>query len=209
MPPRRPRPDGDAARLHPLARHLTLPVTRGHRLDVLDEQTRGKGLLELLRLVGVVHAQGVEVLGAPHLELGLGPGLLDLHRLRILATGGEEEILDLVDLLGLWMEAGWWEGAGRKGSASVRGSRGGRGGGRVSRPQRKKIGFLFAKSRVDARRERRSRTSRGTPTPTRRAQRVEEGSPRPSRRGRSRAGVVVAPRGVAPAASSTFSCAKP
>ena len=36
-------------------------------------------------------------------------------------------------------------------------------------PPGKKIGFPFAKSRIDARRERRSRTSRGTPTPTRRA----------------------------------------
>ena len=138
MPPRRPRPDGDAARLHPLARHLTLPVTRGHRLDVLDEQTRGKGLLELLRLVGVVHAQGVEVLGAPHLELGLGPGLLDLHRLRILATGGEEEILDLVDLLGLWMEAGRRGGAEREGSALVRGVAAGEGAVACRAPREKK-----------------------------------------------------------------------
>ena len=36
-----------------------------------------------------------------------------------------------------------------------------------------KVGLPERKSRVDARRDRRTRTSRGTPTPTRRARRVE------------------------------------
>ena len=41
--------------------------------------TRGQGLLELVRLVGVGDAQGVQVLAAPHLELGHVARLLDLH----------------------------------------------------------------------------------------------------------------------------------
>jgi len=41
--------------------------------------TRGEGLLELVGLVGVGHAEGVEVLGAPDLELGHTPGTLDLR----------------------------------------------------------------------------------------------------------------------------------
>lgn len=73
-------------------------------LDLLDGQTRGQGLLELVRLVGVVDAQRVQVLRAAHLELGARPGLLDLHALRILAARREEEILDLVDLLRLLLD---------------------------------------------------------------------------------------------------------
>jgi len=40
-------------------------------------RTRGKRLLELLNLVGVLEDKGVELLGAPNLELGL-VGLLVL-----------------------------------------------------------------------------------------------------------------------------------
>lgn len=44
----------------------------------MTERTRGKGLLELFRLVGVRNAQRVEVLAAAHLELGHIARLLDL-----------------------------------------------------------------------------------------------------------------------------------
>jgi hypothetical protein len=63
--------------------------------------TWGQRLLELLGLVGVSHAQGVQVLAAADLELSLAPSLLDLHRPRILPARGQEELLDLLNLLGL------------------------------------------------------------------------------------------------------------
>ena len=47
-------------------------------LDLLHLEARGEGLLELVRLVGVVDAQRVEVLAAAHLELRLSADLLDL-----------------------------------------------------------------------------------------------------------------------------------
>ena len=51
-------------------------------------RTRGQGLLELVRLDGVLHAKGVEVLGAPDLELGHATRLLDLHD-GVVVAGGE------------------------------------------------------------------------------------------------------------------------
>ena len=63
--------------------------------------TRGQGLLELVGLVGVRDAEGVEVLGAADLELGHVARLLDLDGPGILPPGGKEEVLDLVDLLRL------------------------------------------------------------------------------------------------------------
>ena len=44
--------------------------------------TRGKGLLELVRLVRVGHAEGVQVLAAAHLEFGLVARLLDFDGCR-------------------------------------------------------------------------------------------------------------------------------
>ena len=81
--------------------------------------TRGQRLLELVGLVGVGNAQGVEVAGAPDLELGHVAALLDLHGAGILPPGGKEELLDLLNLLrlrGEWRRAGEpgraWAGAG-------------------------------------------------------------------------------------------------
>ncbi len=50
-------------------------------------RTRRQRLLQLLRLVVVGDAQGVEVARAADLELGHARGLLDLHRLGVLPTG--------------------------------------------------------------------------------------------------------------------------
>lgn len=58
-------------------------------------------LLELVGLVGVVDAEGVEVLGAAHLELDGVLGPLDPHRPRVLPPRRQQEVLDLVDLLRL------------------------------------------------------------------------------------------------------------
>ena len=58
-------------------------------------------LLELVGLVGVVDAEGVEVLGAAHLELDGVLGTLDPHRPRVLPPRRQQEVLDLVDLLRL------------------------------------------------------------------------------------------------------------
>jgi hypothetical protein len=58
-------------------------------------------LPQLLGLVSVCHTQCVQVLGAPDLELCLGPSLLDLYGLGILPPGCQEEVLDLVNLLRL------------------------------------------------------------------------------------------------------------
>lgn len=80
-------------------------MPRGDPLDilsnVLDIQTGGKGLTELVSLLSVVEDQGVKVAGAPDLELGLGAVLLDAGRGSILSAGNLEEVLDVLDLLGL------------------------------------------------------------------------------------------------------------
>lgn len=58
-------------------------------------------LLELVGLVGVVDAEGVEVPGAAHLELDGALGPLDPHGPRVLPPRRQQEVLDLVDLLRL------------------------------------------------------------------------------------------------------------
>ena len=63
--------------------------------------TRREGLLELVGLVRVGDAQGVQVLGAPDLELGHVARLLDLDGASILPASRQEEILDFVYLLRL------------------------------------------------------------------------------------------------------------
>lgn len=68
-------------------------------LNLLDSQTWRERLLELVGLVGVVDAEGVEVPGAAHLELDGVLGPLDPHRPRVLPPCRQQEVLDLVDLL--------------------------------------------------------------------------------------------------------------
>lgn len=63
--------------------------------------TRGEGLLEFVCLIGVGDTEGVKISGAPDLELGHIPSLLDLNRLGIFPASGKEEFLDLLNLLGL------------------------------------------------------------------------------------------------------------
>ena len=63
--------------------------------------TGRQGLLELVSLVGVCDAQGVQVLAAADLELRHISRLLDLHRPGVLPPGREQEVLDLIDLLRL------------------------------------------------------------------------------------------------------------
>lgn len=65
----------------------------------MDSKTRGQGLLQLISLVGVEDAQGVQVLGAPDFELDDILGALDLDAPGVLAPGRQEEVLDFVDLL--------------------------------------------------------------------------------------------------------------
>ncbi len=72
-----------------------------NRFSSFQLLTRGQGLLELVSLVGVGHAEGVEVARAADLELGHVAGLLDLHRPGVLAARRKEELLDLLNLLRL------------------------------------------------------------------------------------------------------------
>jgi hypothetical protein len=64
-------------------------------------RTRRQRLLQLVCLLRIGDAKRVQVLATPDLELGHGLRLLDLHRLRILPPRGQEEVLDLADLLRL------------------------------------------------------------------------------------------------------------
>merc|ERR1719215_240060 len=67
--------------------------------ELLLRQGRRKGLLELLRLIHVLHHQRVQELAAPNLELRLRGILLDLDGTRVLAAGDLEELANLRDLL--------------------------------------------------------------------------------------------------------------
>ena len=61
----------------------------------------GKRLLQLVGLLSIKDAEGVQVLEAAHLELDNILASLDLHRMGNLPTHAEKEVLDLVDLLRL------------------------------------------------------------------------------------------------------------
>jgi len=61
----------------------------------------GKRLLQLVGLLSIKDAEGVQVLEAAHLELDNILTPLDLHRMGNLPTRTEKEVLDLVDLLRL------------------------------------------------------------------------------------------------------------
>jgi hypothetical protein len=71
------------------------------RSNLLNLEARGKGLLELISLVGVSNAKGVEVAAAADLELGDITSLLDLDGSSVLAASRKEELLDFLNLLGL------------------------------------------------------------------------------------------------------------
>ena len=72
------------------------------RLDLRHLQRGRQTLLELVSLVGVLHAERVQVAGAPHLELGGSVRrLLDFHRASVLAARRQQEFLDLLDSLRL------------------------------------------------------------------------------------------------------------
>jgi hypothetical protein len=64
-------------------------------------EARGKRLLELVSLVGVSNAKGVEIAAAADLELGNITSLLDLDGSSVLAASRKEELLDFLNLLGL------------------------------------------------------------------------------------------------------------
>lgn len=65
----------------------------------MDGEAGGQGLLQLVGLVRVEDGQGVEVLGAAYFELDDILGAFDLDTPGVLAPGGEQEVLDLADLL--------------------------------------------------------------------------------------------------------------
>ena len=77
-----------------------------HLLDVLAGDSGRERLGQLLGLHGILDDEGVEVAGAADLELGGSLGLLDLHRLGVLAARLLQEVTDITDLLGhfvCWM----------------------------------------------------------------------------------------------------------
>ena len=84
------------ARATPTATQITQKTNR-------NKLTRRQALLELVGLVGVGDAERVQVAAAAHLELGHARRLLDLDRPRVLAARGDQELLDLVDLLRLFL----------------------------------------------------------------------------------------------------------
>jgi hypothetical protein len=69
-------------------------------LDILTLQTRGQTLSQLIRLLSILNAQGVQVLGATNLELGATGTLADLDLFGVLAAGLLEEVANVGDLLG-------------------------------------------------------------------------------------------------------------
>jgi hypothetical protein len=58
-------------------------------------------LLQLVGLLSIEDTEGVQVLGAAHLELDNILAPLDLHGTSILPPRSEKEVLDLMDLLRL------------------------------------------------------------------------------------------------------------
>ena len=58
-------------------------------------------MLQLVCLLSIEDAEGVQVLGAVHLELDNILAPLDLHRMGNIPPRGEKEVLDLMDLLRL------------------------------------------------------------------------------------------------------------
>ena len=65
--------------------------------QLLHCQTRGQGLLQLLRLLLVCDDQGVQVPAAANLEFHIILVLLDLYRFGILPPGCEQKVLDFLN----------------------------------------------------------------------------------------------------------------
>jgi hypothetical protein len=70
-------------------------------MPMKTELTWWERLLQLVCLLSIKDAEGVQVLGAAHLELDNILAPLDLHRTGILPPRSEKEVLDLMDLLRL------------------------------------------------------------------------------------------------------------
>jgi hypothetical protein len=67
---------------------------------MIIRRTRRQGLGELVGLLGVGDAEGVQVARAADLELDNAVSLLDLDGARVLSAGLLEEVPDVRDLLG-------------------------------------------------------------------------------------------------------------
>jgi hypothetical protein len=67
----------------------------------VEERTGRKGLLQLLSLVGIVDAEGVEVFRAANFELCATARLLDAHCPGVLPSRRQQEVFDLPDVLRL------------------------------------------------------------------------------------------------------------
>ena len=68
-------------------------------LQIHSLETRGQRGLQLVGLVGIGDAQGVQVARASDLELGAGLGLLHLDTCSVRAPGLLQEVSDIVHLL--------------------------------------------------------------------------------------------------------------
>eukprot|EP00455_Lapot_gusevi_P048735 TRINITY_DN6793_c0_g2_i2.p1 TRINITY_DN6793_c0_g2~~TRINITY_DN6793_c0_g2_i2.p1 ORF type:complete len:100 (+),score=4.15 TRINITY_DN6793_c0_g2_i2:241-540(+) len=68
-------------------------------MDLLLLETRGEGLSNLLGLLSISDAEGVQEARASDLELHAVLGLLDGNHLGILAVGLLQEVFDFGDLL--------------------------------------------------------------------------------------------------------------
>jgi hypothetical protein len=67
----------------------------------VEERTGRKGLLQLLGLIGIVDAEGVEVFRAADFELCAAARLLDAHCPGVLPSRRQQEVFDLPDVLRL------------------------------------------------------------------------------------------------------------
>merc|ERR1719259_1259710 len=67
--------------------------------SILSPRVQEGGLLELLGLLTILNHQSVQVSAASHLELGVGPVLLDLDGLGVFPSSRQQEIFDLLNLL--------------------------------------------------------------------------------------------------------------
>merc|ERR1711962_659698 len=66
--------------------------------QLLDGESRRKRLLQFLGLLAVLNDQSVEITTASHLELGVGPVLLDLNRLCVFPSRRQQKIFNFLNL---------------------------------------------------------------------------------------------------------------